>query len=103
MGGRVANAGTLDSRGATLSRWVCYPHIMDTGHKAPRGETNTMMTLTSRRGRTVAALAVALILSGTAAEARVGGGGGGFGSRGMRTYTPPPATRTAPDLGSPIQ
>jgi predicted lipid-binding transport protein (Tim44 family) len=62
-----------------------------------------MMTLTSRRGRTVAALAVALILSGGAAEARVGGGGGGFGSRGMRTYTPPPATRTAPDLGSPIQ
>lgn len=49
------------------------------------------------------ALAAALILAGGAAEARIGGGRGGFGSRGMRTYTPPPATRTAPDAASPIQ
>ena len=62
-----------------------------------------MMTLTSRRGRTVAAFAAALILMSGVAEARVGGGRGGFGSRGARTYTPPPATRTAPEVGAPIQ
>lgn len=61
-----------------------------------------MMTLTSRRGRTVAALAAALMLVGSAADARMGGGGS-FGSRGGRTFSPPAATRTAPDLGSPIQ
>jgi len=61
-----------------------------------------MMTLTSRRGRTVAALAVGLMLIGSAADARMGGGGS-FGSRGARTFSPPPTTRTAPDLGSPIQ
>lgn len=49
------------------------------------------------------ALAAALVLAGSAAEARVGGGRGSFGSRGSRTYTPPPATRTAPDAASPIQ
>lgn len=48
------------------------------------------------------ALAAALILAGSAAEARVGGRGS-FGSRGARTYTPPPATRTAPDAAAPIQ
>jgi predicted lipid-binding transport protein (Tim44 family) len=62
-----------------------------------------MMNLTSRHGRTVAALAAALILMGGVAEARVGGGRGGFGSRGMRTYTAPPVTRTAPGVGTPIQ
>ena len=62
-----------------------------------------MMNLTSRRGRTVAALAAALILMGSVAEARVGGGRGGFGSRGMRTFDAPPITRTAPGIGSPIQ
>jgi len=61
-----------------------------------------MMTLTSRRGRTVAALAVGLMLIGSAADARMGGGGS-FGSRGGRTFSAPPMTRTAPDLGSPIQ
>lgn len=49
------------------------------------------------------ALAAALILAGSAAEARVGGGRGSFGSRGARTYTPPPATRTAPEAAAPIQ
>jgi predicted lipid-binding transport protein (Tim44 family) len=63
-----------------------------------------MMTMTSRRGRTVAAVAAALILFSGVAEARVGGGrGGGFGSRGARTYTPPPVTRTAPETAAPIQ
>ncbi|WP_414473504.1 Tim44 domain-containing protein [Microvirga sp. M2] len=49
------------------------------------------------------ALAAALVLAGSAAEARVGGGRGSFGSRGARTYSPPPATRTAPDAAAPIQ
>jgi predicted lipid-binding transport protein (Tim44 family) len=62
-----------------------------------------MMNLTSRHGRTVAALAAALILMGGVAEARVGGGRGGFGSRGMRTFNAPPITRTAPNVGTPIQ
>ncbi len=48
------------------------------------------------------ALAAALVLAGSAAEARVGGRGS-FGSRGGRTYTPPPATRTAPEAAAPIQ
>ncbi len=49
------------------------------------------------------ALAAALVLAGSAAEARVGRGSGSFGSRGARTYTAPPATRTAPDAAAPIQ
>jgi predicted lipid-binding transport protein (Tim44 family) len=49
------------------------------------------------------ALAAALVFAGSAAEARVGRGGSSFGSRGSRTYTPPPATRTAPDAAAPIQ
>lgn len=63
----------------------------------------TMMNLASRRSRVMIALAAALVFAGSAAEARVGRGGGSFGSRGSRTYTPPPATRTAPDAAAPIQ
>ena len=62
-----------------------------------------MMNLASRRSRVMIALATALVLAGSAAEARVGRGSGSFGSRGSRTYTPPPATRTAPDAAAPIQ
>jgi predicted lipid-binding transport protein (Tim44 family) len=61
-----------------------------------------MMNLTSRRGRTVIALAAALTLLGSVAEARVGRGGS-FGSRGARTWNAPPATRTAPTEAAPIQ
>jgi predicted lipid-binding transport protein (Tim44 family) len=68
-----------------------------------RGERKTMMNLASRRSRVVIALAAALVFAGSAAEARVGRGSGSFGSRGARTYTPPPATRTAPDAAAPIQ
>ena len=60
-----------------------------------------MMNLTSRRGRTVIALAAALTLLGGVAEARVGGGRS-FGSRGARTWSPPPVTRTAPEA-APMQ
>src|SRR5690349_21759808 len=66
-------------------------------------ENRTMMKIASRRSRVMIALAAALIFAGGAAEARVGRGGGSFGSRGARTYTPPPATRTAPDAAAPIQ
>jgi predicted lipid-binding transport protein (Tim44 family) len=50
-----------------------------------------------RRIRPLAALvAVAAVLSfATAADARIGGGSG-LGSRGLRTYSTPPATTTAP-------
>lgn len=68
-----------------------------------RDETKTMMKIASRRSRVMIALAAALVLAGSAAEARVGRGSGGFGSRGARTYTAPPATRTAPEAAAPIQ
>ncbi|MBA1158467.1 Tim44 domain-containing protein [Microvirga mediterraneensis] len=61
-----------------------------------------MMKFASRRSRVMVALAAALVLAGSAAEARVGGRSS-FGSRGARTYTPPPATRTAPEAAAPIQ
>ncbi|HET7850140.1 MAG TPA: TIM44-like domain-containing protein [Pseudolabrys sp.] len=48
-----------------------------------------------------AVIATALVFSAVA-DARVGGGFSG-GSRGFRTYSPPPVTRTAPDTASPIQ
>lgn len=49
-----------------------------------------------------AALAVALLLFAGAAEARMGMGGS-FGSRGLRTWSAPPVTQTAPGFASPIQ
>ena len=50
----------------------------------------------------LAAIATALVLvSGDAANARAGGGFSG-GSRGMRTFSTPPPTRTAPSA-APIQ
>ena len=61
-----------------------------------------MMTLSTRRGRAVIALAAVLTLMGSVAEARVGRGGG-FGSRGGRTFDAPPVTRTAPNPAGPIQ
>jgi predicted lipid-binding transport protein (Tim44 family) len=49
-----------------------------------------------------AALAVALVLFAGTAEARFGSGGS-FGSRGLRTWSAPPVTETAPGFASPIQ
>jgi predicted lipid-binding transport protein (Tim44 family) len=61
------------------------------------------MTATARRACALAlALAAALVLTVDAADARVGRGGS-FGSRGMRTYTPPPVTKTAPTPANPIE
>lgn len=57
-----------------------------------------------RFGRIFAMISVAVMVMVTAvdvAEARRAGGGG-FGSRGTRTFSPPPATRTAPTQTAPI-
>jgi len=48
------------------------------------------------------AVAAVLVCLAAEADARVGGGLS-FGSRGMRTFTPPAATQTAPYGASPIQ
>lgn len=50
----------------------------------------------------LAAIAAALVLVASDANARAGGGFSG-GSRGMRTFSAPPATRTAPNTAAPIQ
>lgn len=55
------------------------------------------------KSRVVTALAaVALVLFAGTADARMGGGGS-FGSRGFRTWSAPPVTRTAPSPASPIE
>ena len=54
-------------------------------------------------------VAVLALLSGLAlstadyADARIGGGRSSFGSRGFRTYSAPPSTRTTPGSVSPIE
>lgn len=59
-----------------------------------------MPALTTKLG---SALGIALALSLVAADAAdARRGGGGMGSRGTRTYTPPPPTRTAPQQAAPI-
>lgn len=50
----------------------------------------------------LAAIAAALVLVAADANARVGGGSSG-GSRGTRTFSAPPVTRTAPNTAAPIQ
>jgi predicted lipid-binding transport protein (Tim44 family) len=49
-----------------------------------------------------AAIATALVLVASDAQARAGGGFSG-GSRGARTFSAPPTTRTAPTTAAPIQ
>jgi predicted lipid-binding transport protein (Tim44 family) len=50
----------------------------------------------------LAAIAAALVLVAADANARAGGGFSG-GSRGVRTFSAPPVTRTAPNTAAPIQ
>jgi predicted lipid-binding transport protein (Tim44 family) len=50
----------------------------------------------------LAAIATALVLVAADAHARAGGGFSG-GSRGLRTFSPPPSTSTAPNNAAPIQ
>jgi predicted lipid-binding transport protein (Tim44 family) len=64
-----------------------------------------MSVIMARRGRLgTGALVVAAVvaLAPVVAEARVGGGGSS-GSRGFKTWTSPPATRTAPKPAQPIE
>src|SRR4030088_2688790 len=49
----------------------------------------------------VLSLALPLMLAISSADARVGGGGG-LGSRGGRTFSPPPSTSTAPGAAQPF-
>lgn len=53
-------------------------------------------------GRSLIVAVAALFLAAGQADARAGRGGG-FGSRGARTWSPPPATTTAPTQAAPIQ
>ncbi len=50
----------------------------------------------------LAAIATTLVFVATDVDARAGRGFSG-GSRGMRTFSPPPATNTAPNAAAPIQ
>jgi predicted lipid-binding transport protein (Tim44 family) len=50
----------------------------------------------------VLALSAALALAPAIAQAKMGGGGS-FGSRGTRTFSPPPSTRTAPGAAAPME
>jgi predicted lipid-binding transport protein (Tim44 family) len=54
-----------------------------------------------RLGIAFAVLSVLALFTADLAAARVGGGGS-FGSRGTRTFTPPPTTDTAPKTAAPI-
>jgi predicted lipid-binding transport protein (Tim44 family) len=59
--------------------------------------------LAHRRGSLISLIfAVLLALAPAVAEARMGGGGS-FGSRGSRTWSAPPTTRTAPGMASPFE
>jgi predicted lipid-binding transport protein (Tim44 family) len=59
--------------------------------------------LAQKRGSLMSlALAALLALAPALAEARMGGGGS-FGSRGSRTWSAPPSTRTAPGMASPFE
>src|SRR5262245_7698362 len=55
----------------------------------------------SRLGVIFTVLSVLALTTADLAAARVGGGGS-FGSRGTRTFTPPPTTNTAPKTAAPI-
>jgi predicted lipid-binding transport protein (Tim44 family) len=59
--------------------------------------------LAQKRGSLISlAFAALLALAPAVAEARMGGGGS-FGSRGSRTWSAPPSTRTAPGMASPFE
>jgi predicted lipid-binding transport protein (Tim44 family) len=55
-----------------------------------------------RRALAFTAVVAMLVLAISQADARPGFGGS-FGSRGTRTFTPPPVTRTAPNAAAPIE
>ncbi|OWZ92794.1 hypothetical protein B9J07_17160 [Sinorhizobium sp. LM21] len=56
-----------------------------------------------RFGRTLAMMAIGMVVALTVADvAEARRSGGGFGSRGTRTFSQPPVTRTAPTNAAPI-
>src|SRR5262249_21623532 len=59
------------------------------------------MTKTLRLLRFVGCVTLALVLTASVADARIGGGLSS-GSRGFRTYSAPPSTTTAPSPAAPI-
>jgi len=59
-------------------------------------------TLASRKSILAAALSLGLALAPAFAEAKAGGGSS-FGSRGTRTFSPPPMTNTAPRSAAPLE
>src|SRR5918911_3769290 len=63
------------------------------------------MTIFASRGRRalVGVVGAIALLAAGVAEARPGGGRSSFGSRGSRTFEPPPVTRTAPAPAQPMQ
>jgi predicted lipid-binding transport protein (Tim44 family) len=61
-----------------------------------------MIGFSFRKLMAVFAVALALGMLASTADARVGGGGS-MGSRGSRTFSAPPATRTAPNAAQPMQ
>ncbi|EEE47643.2 Uncharacterized protein SADFL11_4932 [Roseibium alexandrii DFL-11] len=80
------------------------PTSAATGQNGPQEETK--MPAAARRLRKTTAfmiVAIATMFAATDyAEARKGGFGG-FGSRGSKTYSAPPATKTAPETAAPVQ
>lgn len=88
---------------------MVYPHIIHGAGGVPRAgreRENTMKFLGFKR-RTYSAMALAALLAlspfaSNIADARMGGGGS-FGSRGMRSWSAPPSTRTMPGTASPFE
>jgi predicted lipid-binding transport protein (Tim44 family) len=90
---------------------VCPFFFRRHGHVKPHAPAgvfgDSIMIMTRFRSLTrilavAMALALPLMLAVSAADARVGGGSSS-GSRGSRTFSAPPATRTAPNAAQPMQ
>ncbi len=62
----------------------------------------SLRSMTSQAARMTLAAFALLVIGVTIADAR-GGRGSSFGSRGAKTWTAPPATRTAPKAVQPVQ
>src|SRR6202521_1029456 len=81
------------------------PRLHMTLYNAPTSHAGRRLMFRIASIRFVAAVFAvftALTLIATDADARAGGGGS-FGSRGARTFTPPPATATTPNQAAPIE
>ena len=73
------------------------------GRRGPLvGFSMSFKTLASRKSILAAMLSLGLALAPAMAEAKAGGGAS-FGSRGTRTFSPPPMTNTAPRSAAPLE